>query len=276
MSSNELEGQLVRTHDDTRRFKILRISTAERTNGFPYDFTVNLGNDQRLDAAIELHLLTCSIPNIANNISAAIGNNFFHINFAIAGPFTFIIPDGFYNVSEITNYITTFLNPFIAPTVLSITQDPITGRLTFNSSGPDTFQFIFGSPDTLAATLGSVSSSGAGMLTWTLENLPSLYGATYFFIHSQELGPELTYLQTDGSDPNSVNGMFSIPVNVDYGSLQTYQAIEQDRVVFGRVGRSARNFKITLRTNGGRLYTELTDNQEVIIVMRMLWSTSRD
>lgn len=96
-----------------------------------------------------------------------------------------------------------------------------------------------------------------------------------FFIHSQELGPELTYLQTDGSNSvNSVNGIFSIPINVVYGDIQTYSAIEQDRVVFGRVGRSTRNFHITLRVNGGRLFTELTTNQEAIINLKVLWNSS--
>lgn len=283
MSSNELEGQLVRTHDDTRRFKILRLSTAERVNGLPYDFVVNLGNDFRMDTAIEVHLVSASIPNVANNVSAVIGNNIFRIQYSATGTVQVVVPDGFYNINQLTSYLQNQINIATPGTTLTITQDPITGQLTFTVVGLETFQFLAAEPglpfdigiySPLSPTLGGNLNSLAGRVTYTLDGIPSLYGSTMFFIHSQELAPELTYLQSDGSDVNSVNGMFTIPVNVPFGAIQTYAANDQDRVVFGRIGRSARNFHLTIRTNGGRLYTELTDNQEAIFIMRLLWSSS--
>lgn len=276
MSSNELEGQLVRTHDDTRRFKILRLSTAERTNGQPYDFVVNLGNDFRMDTAIEVHLVSASIPNVGNNVSSAIGNRGFSITFSASGLITVPFNDGFYNIGQIITVIENAVNPIIAPTVLTITQDPVTGKLTFSvAGGPQTFSWDGASVlYNLATYLGGAAPQAGPLTTYTLPSLPSLYGSTMFYIHSQELAPELTYLQSNGDGVNSVNGMFTVSVNVPFGSLQTYSANDQDRVVFGRIGRSARNFHLTFRTNGGRLYTELTDNQEAVLVMRLLWSSS--
>src|SRR5690348_7675120 len=104
-NSNELEGELIRTHDDTRRFKFLRISNLERTNGTPWDFNVALGNDIRLDHAIELHLMNVSIPNIGNNVSGDIGNNVVAITFSGQGPLSFVIPDGYYTTAQLMTYI---------------------------------------------------------------------------------------------------------------------------------------------------------------------------
>jgi hypothetical protein len=268
--SNELEGLLTRTHDDTRRFKFLRIVNTEATQGTPYNFTVTLGNDVRLDSAIEIHLVSVVIPNIANNISEAIGNSVVAINFTIAGPFVEQIPDGFYNIAQLIATLTAEIDVFIAPSTISITQSPLTNLLTFTITGPETFQIV---PNSFASTIGFFSLYPFATSA-TAGGIVSLYGSTIFYIHSHELGANITYLISTSGNVNDVNGMFTIPVTVPYGSVQTYVSTDQDRVVFGRIGNAARNFNITLRTNNGREYTELTPNQEVIITVKLFWSSS--
>jgi hypothetical protein len=97
-----------------------------------------------------------------------------------------------------------------------------------------------------------------------------------FFIHSPELGANITYLDTltTGGQTNDVNGMFSIPVNVPYNAVQAYQAEAEDRVVFGRRTRSVRNFSIVLRANNGRELT-LSENDQVIIVMKAIFAVDQ-
>lgn len=274
MAANELEGTLVRTHADTKRFKYLRISNQERVSGTPYDFECAFGTDVRMDHVIELHLHSVSIPNIANNVSAAIDNNVFQANFTIAGPFNIVIPDGFYSTSSMLAYLTTQINAFIGPSTIAITQDPITNLITFTITGAETMQILsLASGSTLAPTLGIYADSGAGLATYTTTSIPNFRGATYYFIHSLELGSNVTYLISQNGQTFDVNGIFSIPVDVAYGVNQTYHAdSELDQIVFGRSAYSLRRFRITLRTNHGRLLTELPENAEVVIVLKVFWS----
>lgn len=274
MAANELEGTLIRTHADTKRFKYLRISNQERVSGTPYDFECAFGVDVRLDHVIDLHLHSVSIPNVANNVSVTIGNNIFRANFTIAGPVIVVVPDGFYSTASMLAYLTAQINAQIGPSTISITQDPITNLITFTITGAETMQILAAaSGSTLAATLGIYVDSAPGLTTYTTTSIPNFRGATYYYIHSLELGSNVTYLISQNGQTADVNGMFSIPVDVPYGVNQTYLAdSENDQIVFGRSAYSLRRFKITLRTNHGRLLTELPENAEVVIIMKVFWS----
>ncbi len=274
--ANELEGTLVRTHSDTRRFKYLRISNQERVSGSAYDFDCAFGTDIHLDQVVDLHLHSVSIPNVANNVSAVIGNDVFQAVFTIAGAYAAVIPDGYYSSAALMAWLTTAINTFIAPSTIAITQAGVTNLITFAITGAETMQMLSSaSGSTVADTLGIYVDSAPGLTTYTTISIPSLRGATYYYIHSVELGANITYLITSTGQTTDVNGMFSIPVNVPYGVNQSYQADnENDQIVFGRSAYSLRRFRITLRTNHGRLLTELPNNAEVIIVFKIFWSQS--
>ena len=262
---------------DTNRFKYIRVSNQERTSGTPSNFQVNLGNDTILDRCEQIQLISAVIPNVGFNISAAIGNNQFNIFFLPGTPASFIIPDGQYTTAELL----ALLNAVVPPAGTFVaTQNPNTGRITLTSSV--TAFVVAGSrsfPNTsgLNSYLGfTTTSPGAGSLVWTAETRPTLYGDTVFFIHSPELGANITYLDTltTKGQTNDVNGMFTIPVNVPYNSVQTYQAEAEDRVVFGRRTRSIRNFTIVLRTNNGRELV-LGENDQVLLVMKAVFAVDQ-
>lgn len=276
MSSNELEGQDVVQFNQSRRFMELRIASNERTNGDPWNFLASFGNDVRLDHITAIELQAFTMPNIANNISLAIGNSQFAMFFTGAGFFSTTVPDGFYSTAQIISILETQINAFIAPSTINITQSPITGKLNFNITGIETFATL--TADSFPASLMSPT---LGILTQVgptndadADALPNLRGATVFFVHSLELGQNRTYLIAQGGDVDDVNGIFTIPINVDYGVMQTYRPVDPDRIVYGRLGVSARNFQVTIRVDGGRLYTELTDNQPFVMVFKLYWSKS--
>jgi len=262
---------------DTNRFKYLRINNQERTSGTPSNFQVSLGNDTILDRCEQIQLISAVIPNVGFNVSAAIGNNQFNIFFLPSTPASIIIPDGQYTTAELLALINAIVPP--AGTFVA-TQNPNTGRITLTSSV--TAFVVAGSrsfPNTsgLNSYLGfTTTSPGSGSLVWTAETRPTLYGDTVFFIHSPELGTNITYLDTltTGGRTNDVNGMFTIPVNVPYNAIQTYQAEAEDRVVFGRRTRSVRNFTIVLRTNNGRELV-LGENDQVVIVMKAIFAVDQ-
>lgn len=262
---------------DTNRFKYIRVSNQERTSGTPSNFQVNLGNDTLLDRCEQIQLISAAIPNVGFNISAAIGNNQFNIFFLPSTPASIIIPDGQYTTAELLALINAIVPP--AGTFVA-TQNPNTGRITLTASAT---QFVVAGSRSFPNTSGlnsylgfSTTSPGSGSLVWTAETRPTLYGDTVFFIHSPELGTNITYLDTvtTGGQTNDVNGMFTIPVNVPYNAIQTYQAEAEDRVVFGRRTRSIRNFTIVLRTNNGRELV-LGENDQVVIVMKAIFAVDQ-
>ena len=260
---------------DTNRFKYIRINNQERSSGSPTNFQVNLGNDPLLDRCEQIQLISCIIPNVGFNVSAKIGNNTFTIEFAGSPPTILVIPDGYYTTADIL----TILNTIPAPLgTIVFTQDPITGSIVATSSALNIT--IIGSasfPNTsgLNSYLGFTSTQSASLII-TSQSRPALNGDTIFFIHSAELGMNITYLDTraTGGSINDVNGMFSVPVTVPYNQIQSYIGQAEDRVVFGRRTRSVRNFNITLRTNNGRELV-LGENDQVVIVLKALFSVDQ-
>lgn len=259
---------------DTNRFKYIRINNQERSSGSPTNFQVNLGNDPLLDRCEQIQLISCIIPNVGFNVSAKIGNNVFTIQFTGFPAIALVIPDGFYTTADIL----TLLNTIPAPSgTLVFTQDPITGSIVVTSSA--LVVTVIGSasfPNTsgLNSYLGFTSTQTS--LIVTSESRPALNGDTIFFIHSAELGMNITYLdtRTTGGSINDVNGMFSVPVTVPYNQIQSYIGQAEDRIVFGRRTRSIRNFNITLRTNNGRELV-LGENDQVVIVLKALFSVDQ-
>jgi len=270
MSGDALEGLEVRTHSDTKNYKILRVSSKERVSGEPYNFLCNFGNDTRLDRITEVHFMNASIPNLANNVSLAIGNNTFTYTGTIAGAQQVVIQDGFYSTSQILTAIQAQMNIDIAPSTVAITQDATSGKISWVVTGAETIAY---DNTGLNLTLGITQPIPATAAA-TAQGLPALNGGTVIYIHGVELANNITYLSSDTGNILDVNGAFTVPVNVPYGVYQTYQGEpETDRQVYGRNGKSLKQMRIVLRGNGGRLLTEITDNFETVLVFKVFWNS---
>lgn len=268
MSGDRLSGLQVIQHDDTKHYKFYRISSKERLNGTPYNFSVLFGNDSRFDRVTECHLISASIPNVMNNISADLGNNIFTANASIAGPINVLFVDGYYNTNQVIARLESEINLIIAPSTISITQNPITKKLVFSVIG-ESIQY---DNTGLNFTLG-ITENIPAVASVSAQALPNLTGNTMIYIHSRDLGQNVTYLSGNG-EVNDVNGAFVIPVNVPYGVHQTYEGNENlDRQVYGNAGRSIKGLQIVLRGNNGRLLTELSDNFESVITLKLLYHT---
>lgn len=275
MASNELEGNPIVEYNQSRKFRYLRIASNERTNGDPYNFLAQFGNDIRLDHTVAMSLQSITFPNIADNVSSAIGNDQLLLDFTTAGIVPVSFAAGYYSTAQIIALITAAVNPIITPSVLTITQDAISNKLVFVVTGGDTLTFMTAAQgSTLSPTLGILAQAGpAGGLTATA--LPNLRGATVLFVHSYELGGNVTYRMTPGSDVEDVNGILTVPIDVPYGAMQVYKPTDEDILIFGRIGTSTRNFQIVMRVDNGRLYTELTDNQPFILTFKVFTTRSQ-
>ena len=268
MSGDSLAGLEIRNHTDTKAYKDIRISSKDRLSGEPYNFNINLGNASDLDRVVEIHLISASIPNICYNISSANGNNIFSFTGTISGVQQIVIDDGFYTTSQIMTILKNEIDLVIAPSTITIEQSEFTKKITFTVIGADTLLY----PNTgLNKTIGILNQIGP-LGTATAQGLPALNGSTMFYIHSQDISPNKTYLNSNNGI-RDVNGGFTIPIDVPFGFYQEYHPTDLDRQVYGRFGKSLKNFAITLRTNGGRLVTELTDNFEMVLTIRFYWHT---
>jgi hypothetical protein len=276
---NDFSAVRTASWQDTNRFKYVRISNLERTSGTPSNFQVNLGNDTILDRCEQIQLMSVAIPNVMNNISEAFGNTTFSITWSI--PLTTITYDfvpGQYTTAQI---ITELLGAITPPGAYTFTmrQDPNTGLIIIGSTGLFTIPGSLTFPNnttSLNSYLGFTANQPAALEIVGFQR-PSLYGSTMMFIHSPELGSNITYLDTltTGGQTNDVNGCFAIPVNVPYNTIQTYEGREEDRIVYGRRTRSVRNFSIVLRTNNGREMTDILEGTPVYIVLKAIFAVDQ-
>ena len=272
-TGNDPIGFKTTRFEDTTRYKFIRVSNQERSTGTPSAFSVNLGNDPVLDRCVMLEPVSVSIPNLSYIISAAKGNNRFHILFLPATDASFTVPDGNYSTANLIALI----NLIVPPSgTLVASQNAATGLITITAT---TSPFVLLGSSTFPNTSGMNSYLGftspsppGGTLVWTADSIPSLQGDTVFYLHSPTLSLNMTYLDTFASQGQlfDVNSFLMIPISVPHGTYQTYEGQEHDKIVFGRKGRSIRNFDIVLRANHGRLL-DLTENQEFVITFKMFY-----
>lgn len=263
-----LEGFEVRNHSDTSQYKIFRVSSRERVNGEPYNFLVNFGNDTRLDRITEIHLMNASVANIANNISAAVGNNTFTYTGTVSGLQTVVFPDGYYTTTQVIAILQTEMNIAIAPSTIAVTQNA--GKVIFTVTGAETIEYTNTGLNFTIGITDAIPATGVA----TAQGIPALNGGTVVYIHGVQLANNNTYLSSNTGNITDVNGAFTIPINVPYGVYQTYKGEpELDRQVYGRNGKSLKQMQVILRGNGGRLLTEMTDNFETILVFKVFWNS---
>ena len=271
-TGNDPIGFKTTSLDETTRYKFLRISNQERSSGSPNAFTVNLGNDPLLDRCVMLQIVSASIPNSGYNISGAIGNNTFTITWPAQTPVSVVLIDGFYTAAGIITLLNTAVVPPATYTFV-MAQDPNSRRLYITSNNPFTVQGSPSYPNTssLMSYLGWTQPSVLNAVSFA-DTVPSLQGDTVFYIHSPTLSLNMTYLDTRETEGLlfDVNSLLMIPITVPYGVYQSYQGTTQDKLIFGRKGRSVRNFDIILRTNHGRLLA-LSENQEAVITFKMFY-----
>ena len=117
----------------------LYIDSVDRKEGeTETNFTVAL-NGAQLDQTRSLAVHSANIPNLLKNIEA--GSNETTIELSDTTLVVFNAPPGFYTIIELAQAIVDDFNAAIAPEVLSFVYDSVTGLLTFDLTGPRTFQF---------------------------------------------------------------------------------------------------------------------------------------
>lgn len=270
-AGNQLDGVLQRSNNESVRFKYLRISTRELSSGIPCNFSVNFGNDIGLSKVGFVQAVNCVFPNLGNNINST--NNVLRME-CTGVEHTITIPIGYYTATTLGTAIANAVNAFMGTGWLTVSLSPF-GYFVFATLGGIAI-------DTVKATSPMASYLGFTELifaapTIVATTLPNLVGMTVLYIHSSTISNNATYLAASDATPggansgnvNDVNGYLTIPVTCAYGGQQSYDFGDSQKIVLGSPqGMPCRNLNFTLRTNGGRLYTELGAGQEFILTLK--------
>jgi hypothetical protein len=203
---------------------IIRIDSRDRETASVSNtnFTVNHVPIHTAQARIKMVI----IPNLFNNIRASPpsdANSTFSYELA-AVPTSFIIPSGFYNITELITYIEA------QQAGITLTYDDETNLITFaNATGGD-FEIINKADgNSLADVLGIVTTQTVATgSSITFANKPNLFNYNMLYIASNRLSNGYNLI----SGEQRLSIVASIPLNEPYGSVIYYEIQEQHPIEF--------------------------------------------
>ena len=222
------------------------------------DFTVSYNNAPCMSNVNRLAIKNIIVPNVFYNINNTgynrfnTGNNELFIkNITTNTPFSILITPGNYTVSQLITQINTLLSLSVAG--LSVTEDAVTKKLVFTSSGS---LFAY-STDNMGGYLGMVKPppfDGLGVLVYTLEGFPNLSGVKEIYISSARMSDGSHLVIPFGS---TLPVIAAVPLTVGFGEFQVYIApnIELDEIFFPSysAGSNLRTIDIQVRDTFGNI-----------------------
>lgn len=202
----------------TTNSRYIRISSYDkdpnqsRHNG---DFTVEL-KEKYLTQSIHSMLLTQAfIPNVFYNVRSSQGviNNTIRILEAGQTELNISVDEGQYTLSELISELQTKINAQLVGSVLVITEDAKTKKLTFTFTGNAVT--IYGHPDysltagSLIADVIGIRNDSASSNAIIMDFIPNLRGYDQLFIHSN------TICQGSMVDGNAglISALVCVPMN---------------------------------------------------------------
>ena len=198
--------------------KLIRISSRHRTSGTFSNFQVHLGQDHTRDIqnVRAVSLVSAMISNTHYNVN--INNNSFVYNLTGGGETTGTLPIGQYTTATLITALQAVL------TDVTITQDTLTNKLNFATTGSATLDF-FSEEDrpasTLAPVIGLYTSISLGTTSNTdVDFVPDLSELDLVNIHTNiSHGNCIT---TDTTRSQSSDIMASIPISSVWGVYNVF------------------------------------------------------
>ena len=222
------------------------------------DFIVSYNNAPCMGNINRLAIKNIIVPNVFYNINNTGYNRFntgnhelFIKNITTNTPFSIAITPGNYTISQLITVINTQLS--LSGAGLSVTEDPVTKKLVFTSSGG---LFAY-SKDGMGGYLGMINPppfTGPGTLIYTLEGFPNLSGVKEIYISSARMSDGSHLVIPFGS---TLPVIAAVPISVGFGEFQTYIApnIELDEIIFPSysAGSNLRTIDIQVRDTFGNI-----------------------
>ena len=179
------------------------------------NFSYNIGSSIEIQ---ELAIKSISLPNTAYNIT--LYNN--RLNYIYGGISKSVaLPYGQYDISTLITTLSTLMNN--AGSTVSITQDPLTYRLTFYFTLATFFYIdtVSTLPNYIGFNLRNVNQFPiSASPTVIAPNVPNLQGTNNYYVASRTLGQGTNALLYNAIQNLSIIAV--IPNNVPYGSIIQY------------------------------------------------------
>ena len=180
---------------------------------------------------------------------------------------TVTIPDGYYTLNQVATLIVSQINAVKGASYIAYSI--VNNYLVLTVTGADIITIV--NVSNLSITLGFTTTQGPSTVL-TANALCNLTGMTVCYVHSTIISNNLTYLNTNNGNINDVNGAFTIPINAPWGSNQIHHFDESQKIVLNTSsGVPCKQLNFTIRKNGGVIYSELTSNQEFILVLKLFY-----
>lgn len=225
----------------TTNSRYIRISSYDkdpaqsRNNG---DFIVEL-KEKYLTQNIKSMLLTQAfIPNVFYNVRSSQGliNNTIRLLESGQTEINVAIDEGQYTLTELITELQTKINAQLVASVLVITEDPKTKKLTFTFTGNSVI--IYGSSDysttegSLLADVIGIKNDSADANVIVMDFIPNLRGYDQLFVHSN------TICQGSMVDGNVglISALVCVPMNnTPFGGMAYFQeGLPENTVIYSQ------------------------------------------
>ena len=199
------------------------------------DFIVSYNNAPCMANVNKLAIKNIIVPNVFYNINSSgynrrnSGNNKLFVKNITSGvEFSIEVNPGNYTISELITEINTLLSLSVAG--LSITQDTITKKLKFTSSG-DLFGYSTDSMGTYLGMINPPDFDSSGLLVYQLEGFSNLSGVKEVFVSSSKMSDGTHLVVAQG---NTLPVFATVPISVGFSEFQSYIAPSSplDEVLF--------------------------------------------
>jgi hypothetical protein len=252
--------------------RLLRIASSDKVDALSESnskFTVSLNETLNVQQVKGYSVLSVSFPNVFHNVSDTDLTNRLSIvtDNGTDGPIEWLItlPDGFYNIDDLSAALKAAIDPIIAPDSISIDmKSTVDSRLVFTVTGATTISYTT-EQGNMHKVLG-ITQDSTFQPSYTCDEMPQLQGTTNAYLHSRVLG-QGNLLDAEGSVYSTI---CSIPIRAEYGFWTHWESGDEDlySVAFASP-RNLQSINIVLRGLDGRVLD--IRNNELIIVLRLFY-----
>jgi hypothetical protein len=244
------------------------LSSHQKISGENNSFIIDLKESYGLQQISHIAVESATVPNLEYNINSRNNRIFFQYGLSPAAPLDF--QEGQYDITTLMSELKSKMDTVAGGLFFTITQDPLTRKISIVSSAATVFSFLpssLGFPSTMYEIIGFVPGTTviSTPITPTViaARLPDLGGTQTAFIHSQALASGSTVNST-----GSISILTSVPFHdVPFGAYGHYQTsdIELSKIRFSQP-RNLSVVDIKVRDVDGNLLE--ISNSEVQVVIR--------
>jgi hypothetical protein len=251
--------------------RLLRIASSDQVPELSENnsrFTVSLNETLNVQQIKGYSVLSVSFPNVFNNVSEAdLTNRIVILTDDGSGPLEHFIdlPEGFYNIDDISGVLEDEINDIIAPDTITIgPKSNYDQRLVFTVSGSTTIQYTT-QQGNLHKLLG-ITEDTLFQSSYTCDAMTKLQGTTNAYLHSKVLAQN-NCLDAEG---RIFSVAVSVPARAEFGYWNHWESSDEDlhSVMFDSP-RNLQRMEIRLRDLSGNVL-DIGEN-ELIVVLRVYY-----